>query len=101
LEGIHILFSFVGREQRVLVKEFDRKFLYPVVVKCHEHLHLLVKSKRNFVDQNIFDEDCSLDIFEQTTSTNEQAEELVKRELFIFKRYQFDVNDIKCPLQWW
>jgi len=61
--NLHILFSFVGREQHVLIKEFDRKFLYPVVVKCHEHLHLLVKSKRNFVDQNIFDEDCSLDIF--------------------------------------
>jgi hypothetical protein len=41
--------------------------------KCHEHLHIFVRSKRNFVDQNIFDEDCDLDIFEQTTSTSEQT----------------------------
>jgi hypothetical protein len=42
-----------------------------------------------------------LDIFEQTSNTNEPAEELVKKELLIFKRYQLDVKDIKCPLQWW
>jgi hypothetical protein len=42
-----------------------------------------------------------LDIFEQTTSISELAEELVKRELLVFKRYQLDVKDIKCPLQWW
>jgi len=42
-----------------------------------------------------------LDIFEQTTSTNEPIEELVKKELLIFKRYQLDAKNIKCPLQWW
>jgi hypothetical protein len=25
----------------------------------------------------------------------------VEKELLIFKRYQLDVKDIKCPLQWW
>ncbi len=48
----------------VIVEKYDRKSLYPMLVKCHEHLHFLVKSKRNYIDQNIFDEDCSLDIFE-------------------------------------
>jgi hypothetical protein len=42
-----------------------------MLIKCHEHVHPLVKSNRNFVDQYIFDQDCNLDIFEQTTSTNE------------------------------
>jgi hypothetical protein len=42
-----------------------------------------------------------LDIFEQTISTSEPIEELVKRELMIFERYQLDNKDIKCPLQWW
>jgi len=28
-------------------------------------------------------------------------QELVKRELMIFRRYQLDIKDIKCPLQWW
>jgi hypothetical protein len=41
-----------------------------------------------------------LDIFEQTTSTNELAKKIVK-ELLIFRNYQFNVKDIKCPLQWW
>ncbi len=41
-----------------------------------------------------------MDIFEQTTSTNELAKKIVK-ELLIFRNYQFNVKDIKCPLQWW
>jgi hypothetical protein len=52
-------------EQSVsLVEEYDRKSLYPMLVKCHEHLHILVRSKRNYGNQNIFDEDCSLDVLE-------------------------------------
>jgi hypothetical protein len=42
-----------------------------------------------------------LDIFEKTTRTSEPVKERVKKELLIFKRYQLDVKDIKCPLQWW
>jgi len=55
----------------------------------------------NFVDHNIFYRDCSLDIFEQIISTSELVEKLVKRELLIFRKYQLDVKDIKCLLQWW
>jgi len=84
-----------------LVEDYDRKSLYPMLVKCHEHLHLLVRSKRNSINQNIFYEDYNLDIFEQTVSTSESAKQLVKKVLLIFKRYQLDVNDIKCPFQWW
>jgi hypothetical protein len=32
---------------------------------------------------------------------NEPTMELVNKELLIFKRYQVDVKNIKCPLQWW
>jgi len=42
-----------------------------------------------------------LDIFEQTINTREPTKKLVKRELLISKRYQLDVKDIKCPLEWW
>ncbi len=43
-ERLHIVSSFVGREQGVaLVDEYDRKTLYPMLVKCHEHLHPLVR----------------------------------------------------------
>jgi hypothetical protein len=91
-------FRIVGREQGVaLVEEYDRKTLYPMLVKCYEHLHLLVKLDRNCVDQDIFEQDCNLDILEQIASTSERKEEHVKRKLLIFWRYQLDVKDIKCP----
>jgi hypothetical protein len=44
-ESLQIVSSFVGREQGVaLVEEYDRKSLYLMLVKCHEHLHPLVRS---------------------------------------------------------
>jgi hypothetical protein len=62
-ESFHIVSSFVGKEQGVaLVEEYDKKSLYPMLMKCHEHLHLLVRLDTNCVNQ---------DIFEQTTNTSE------------------------------
>jgi hypothetical protein len=46
-------------------------------------------------------ENSSLDIFEMTANTNEQVAELVNRVLLIFRRFQVDLKEIKCPLQWW
>jgi len=65
-----------------------------MLVKCHEHLHPLVRLNRNCPNQNIFEQDCSLDIFEQIGGTSEPIEELVKMELLVFKRYQLDITDI-------
>jgi hypothetical protein len=97
-KSLRIISLFVGKEQGVaFVEEYDKKSLYPMLVKCHEHL---VKLETNSIDHNIFDQDCSLDIFEQIGSTSESVEELVKREFLIFRRYQLDVKDIKYPLQW-
>ncbi len=41
-----------------------------------------------------------MDIFEETTSINE-SEEIVKRELLVFRRYELDFKDIKRLFQWW
>jgi len=47
-KSLCIISSFIRREQGVtLVEEYDRKSLYPMLVKCHEHLRPLVKSKTN------------------------------------------------------
>jgi len=44
-KSLHIVSSFVGGEQGViLIKKYDRKSLYLMLVKCHEHLHPLVRS---------------------------------------------------------
>jgi hypothetical protein len=49
------------------------------------------------VEQRV-EKDKSLDIFEMIVNTSELAIEFANRELLIFKRYQVDVKDIKCPL---
>jgi hypothetical protein len=66
-------------------------------VKCYEYLHPFVKS---FVEQDVFDHDCNLDISEQTANIIKPIKELMYMELLIFRRYQIDVEDIKCLLQW-
>jgi len=54
-KNLCIVSSFVGREQGVVfVEEYDRKSLYLMLVKCHEHLHPLVRLDRNCVDQFFF-----------------------------------------------
>jgi hypothetical protein len=47
------------------------------------------------------DEESSLDIFEMSIGTNEPTKEVVKKELLMFRRFQVDVKDMKCPLEWW
>jgi len=45
-KSLRIVSSFVGKEQGVvLVEEYGKKSLYPMLVKCHEHLHPLVRSE--------------------------------------------------------
>jgi hypothetical protein len=68
-----------------------------MLIKCYYLLDPLVEFERGVVDQRV-EKDRSLDIFEMTASTSELAMKLVNRELLIFKHYQVDVKDIKCPL---
>jgi len=99
-KSFHLVSSFVGQEEGVnIVDEYDRRTLYPTLLKCYHHLHPLTKSI-GCVDQTS-DEDSSLDIFQQTTSTSGPSKELVTKQLLIFIRYQVYPKDIKCPLQWW
>jgi hypothetical protein len=39
----------------------------------------------------------SLDIFEMSTGTSEPTKEVVNKELLMFRRFQVDVKDNKCP----
>ncbi len=60
-------------------------------LKMVYHLHSLVEYEK-------VEEDMSLDIFEMTINTSEPIIELINRKLLIFKCYQVDVKNIKCPL---
>jgi hypothetical protein len=68
-----------------------------MLLNCHYHLHplvglLLIKGLRRKI---------GLNIFEMTTSTSEPTTQFINKELLIFKCYQVDAINIKCPLQWW
>jgi hypothetical protein len=65
-----LISSYISRDGVTNVEEYDKKSLYPTIVKCHNHLHLVSKSKVGCEDPMV-QEDCSLDIFEQTISTND------------------------------
>jgi hypothetical protein len=55
LKSLCIIFSFVDREQGVvIVQEYDMKSLYLILIKCHEHLHPSIEFENSFVDHNIF-----------------------------------------------
>ncbi len=53
-KSLSIVCSFVKREQGVVfVENYDRKTLYPMSLKCHKHLHPLVRLNKNFIEQDI------------------------------------------------
>ncbi len=53
-KSLCIVWSFVEREQGVaFVEKYDKKTLYPMLVKCHKHWHPLVRLDNNFVDEDI------------------------------------------------
>ncbi len=93
--------SLINHEQRkAIVEKYDKIYLFPILLKCHYHLHLLAEFERSVVDQRVED-DNNLDIFEMTTSTIDLTMKLINKELLIFNCYQVDIKDFKCPLQWW
>ncbi len=68
--------------------------------KCYHYLHPM----ENFevrCENEIRNEKSNLDIFEQTPSKSESTTKLVTKEMLIFKYYQMDSKEFKCPLQWW
>ncbi len=100
VKTFHLLSSFIGWERsKVIVEKYDKKNLFPMLLKCYYHLHSLVGSGRGVVDQRV-EMDRNLDIFGMITNISEWTTKLVNRELLIFRCYQLDVKNVKC-LQGW
>jgi len=100
-KNICLVSSFIDYEDGIsIVNEYDKKSLYSMLVKCYYHLHLLVDNRSAFVEE-LFIENCSLNIFDMNVSTSEPTKELIDRELLIFRRYQMNVKEINYPLKWW
>jgi hypothetical protein len=71
-KNICLISFFVGQEEGVsVVDEYDRKTLYPMLLKCYYDLHPMIKFVGCVNKTN--DEDFSLDIFQQTASTSEPS----------------------------
>ncbi len=50
-KNFHLIFSYVGIKQGVsIVQQYDRKALYPMLVKTYNHLHLVGNVASSFVD---------------------------------------------------
>jgi hypothetical protein len=93
--------SYVGKKQGLpIVEEYDKKALYPMLVKSYNHLHLIgdVASSSTKQDAN---KNYGLNIFQMTNNSIETAKEIIPRELLDFRRFHVDVKDIINVLQWW
>ncbi len=80
-----------------IVEEYDRRSLYPTLLKCYHYLHPMAKCKVHHVDQTTY-ANFDLDIFEQTPITSEPWIKIVTKEMLIFKCYQVAPKKIKWPL---
>ncbi len=57
-----LMSTLIGYEEgKAIVEEYDNFFWFPMLFKCHYHLHLLVKSERDIVNQGV-EEDHSLGV---------------------------------------
>jgi len=94
-KNLYIVSSFIGCEEVVVImEEYDKKYPYPMLLKCYHQLHPMAKTKVDFTWQTII-EDYNY-IFEQIVNASKLVKNLFIRELLIFKCYQMDSKNIKC-----
>jgi hypothetical protein len=74
-----------------------RKPLQPMLLKCYHHLHHVVDCDVEFTKHKS-NENNNLDVFEMITNSSEPITKLINKELVIFKRFQVNIKEIKCPL---
>jgi len=100
-KSLCVLSSYVGKKQGVsIVEEYDRRTLYPMLVKLCNHLHPIVDGGFGSTNQDA-NQDYGLDIFQMMNNNKEIVKEIVIRELLDFRRFHVDLKEIKNPLQWW
>jgi hypothetical protein len=69
-ENLCLLLSayYIGHEGMFIVKEYDKRSLYPMLIKCHNHFNHVLITKVGWANQ-IVEENCNLHIFEQIANT--------------------------------
>ncbi len=97
-KSLHLVSSYVSMEQGVsIIEEYDRKTLYPMLVKSYNHLHPIVDGGNS----NSTDQDYGLDICQMMNSNTKIVKEIVTKELLDFRGCHMDLKEIKNPFQWW
>jgi hypothetical protein len=44
-KSLHLVYYFVSQEEGVnIANEYDRRILYPMLLKCYHHLHPIIES---------------------------------------------------------
>jgi hypothetical protein len=95
-KNLKIVSTFVGKELGVgVVKDYDKKALFLLLLKTYPFLHLLANSSS--MAKRASDEDSNLDILEMSLKTIETSKDVVKQEVNLFHRYS-NIKDIRCPL---
>jgi len=99
-KSLRLISFLIGQEQVVsIMEEYDQQSLFLMLLRCYHILHPMAKFGPMANMQ--IDEESNLDIFEMSTWTNEPTKDVLNEELLIFRRFQVDVKDIECPLEWW
>jgi len=51
-KSLCLVFSFIGSEEWLsIIEEYNRRSLYPMLLKCYHYLHPMVESKIECVNQ--------------------------------------------------
>jgi hypothetical protein len=89
-----LILCYISHEDVAIVEEYDKISLYPMLLKCHNHLYHVLIYKVDCA-YSMVEKYCNLDTFEQIANTNEPMKELVRKELQIFKIYQVNIKNIE------
>jgi hypothetical protein len=78
-------------------KKDVQQIFFCKTLRLYHHLQHVVDCEIESMDHKSY-EICNLNMFEMIVNTSELIKKLVNRELLIFKRFQVDPKEIKCPL---
>jgi hypothetical protein len=74
-----LVLHFIGHEEDVIIVEgYDKRSLYPMLIKCHHHLPLMPLFEIGCANPMV-DEDSNMDFLKQINNTNEPMKDLVNK----------------------
>jgi hypothetical protein len=95
-KNLRLVSSLISREQKSsIVQEYDMRFLFPMLLKYHEHLHPIVEYE--IPKQNI-DAHNNLELFEMNINYNELVRDLSTRSFYLSSVIMWIVRKLNVHL---